>query len=261
MSTFKVIVTEEDPDVPGTGVFTASGLGNMGGIGIGILISVAVVAAVVVTAVIRRRRIYGYNSRKGGFKISNKTKKIGGLFSILLIASALVVPLAVGGKNAEQVFADEGETDLAITVDNVTLNVEVKSNGGASVAYSNQYIYIDSATTGGYTLAMYASSANLLPAGASTTPIPGLSGSGAMALANDTWGVALTNPGGDTSSAVWQAVPTTKETALLLKDTSSATAAGDNTEIFYGVKLTNATMADTYSTTINYVATAKVTTP
>ena len=259
MSTFKVVVTGEDLGVPDTGGFTAGGFGGMSGMWIGVSVAVLATIAVVVGIILRRRATRDYICQEDGFRISNKSKKIGGLFSILLL-SVLVVPLMVGGKNSGQVFADEGDTNLEIAVSDVVMYIETKV-GETSSQVTGQNVYVKSSTNNGYTLSMYALSKDLLPTAESNSPIAGLSGSGVTALLDNTWGVALSDSDGSVDAKVWHAVPTTEKTALVLKDVSVATAAGDKTEIYYGVKLTDETAADTYATTINYVATAKVNTP
>lgn len=262
MSTVRVVVTEADsPDVPGTGAFTAGDSGNMVGIGLMVAVILAAVGVMAVVVMRNRYRACRFMNKGKGFKLSDKGKKIGGLFSILLISATLIVPLTLGGNSTEQVFADEGETDLAITVGNTTIPVQLDNNR-ASMAYTNQFIYVNSAVSNGYNLVMYATTADLLPQDSSNeSVIHGLSGNGTMVLSDNTWGVALSNPAGDLESAVWQAVPTTKATALTLKDVSTSTADGDSTEIWFGTRVTNATKADTYQTTVNYIATANVTTP
>ncbi len=261
MSTVRVVVTEASPDVPGTGAFTESDSGSMVGVGAMIAIIAVVACAIIMVAMRNRHHAYRFASRSRSFKLSDKGKKIGGLFSILLISATLIVPLTLGGNNSEQVFAGEGESDLGITVDNTTIPVQL-DNSRASMAYTNQFIYVNSAVSNGYNLVMYATTADLLPQDSSNeSVIHGLSGSGTMVLSDDTWGVALSNPAGDLESAVWQAVPTTKATALTLKDVSTSTVDGDSTEIWFGTRLTNATKADTYQTTVNYIATANVTAP
>ena len=260
MNIVKLTVTDADPDVPGTGAFTADIVSGMGGIGIGVLIAVLIAGTVTMGVVLRKRAVRSYDGRKGGFRIGDKGKKIGGLFSILLLVTALAVPLATGGENVNQVFADEGDTELTITADNIDMTLKKKTNSVMNGQYSTSVI-INSSTTAGYVLGLYASSADLMPTTSGvTTKLSGLTGSTATTLSKNTWGVSLTEKP-NAADSVWYAVPTTKDSALILVNKTSGTEAGDSTDIVYGFSVGDDMDSGEYSTTITYVATANVTTP
>lgn len=260
MSTVRVVVTEADPDVPGTGAFTASDSGNM--VGVGLMVAVILVAVGVMAVVVMRNRYRAcrFMNKGKGFKLSDKGKKIGGLFSILLISATLIVPLTLGGNSTEQVFAGEGDTDLAITVRDVDLTLKKITDSVITGQYSTNVV-INTSTTNGYTLGMYASTADLLPSDSGiSTKFNGLTGTVATTLANDSWGVSLENKPAATD-AVWYAVPTSESSAFQIANKTSATVVGDSTDIVYGFVVSDNMEPGTYTTTINYVATANVTTP
>lgn len=261
MSTVRVVVTEADsPDVPGTGTFTASDSGNMVGIGLMVAVILAAVGVVAVAVMRNRYRACRFMNKGKGFKLSDKGKKIGGLFSILLISATLIVPLTLGGNSTEQVFAGGGDSDLTIVARDIDLTLKKIANSSITGQYSTN-VAINTSTTNGYTLGVYASTADLLPSDSSiSTKFKGLTGTAATALTDDSWGISLVdNP--KATDAVWYAVPTSESSAFQIANKTSATVPGDSTDIVYGFVVSDNMEPGTYTTTINYVATANVTTP
>lgn len=253
MSTVKVIVTsEEEIKVPDTGSFVFGDSGHFGGFGIGMMILTILIGAVTVAVVLRRRA-------HKSFKLGDKSKKITGLFVILLLSATLFIPLTIGEQKNDLVFADEGDTELSVTAGDTTINVELSAESTSKAVYAGQSVTVDASTVNGYTLSMYASSADLLPASSENeSKISGLSDDNAVSLANDSWGVALSNPSDSGKIGIWRVVPTTEADALVIRNVSSATPANDKSMVYYGVRVTDATKDDTYSTTVTYVATAKI---
>ena len=147
---------------------------------------------------------------------------------------------------AQAIFNEEGILSISTNSENFTADVDL-ADGGAFVSTS-QTISVDSATSHGYQLFISSSSAdyNELSLNGSTSSEASIVASDGtinepITLADNTWGYALT--GGEfganyapSSNSKWAGIPTLGSETLI-KNITTATAAGDSTTIYYGFNI------------------------
>ena len=163
------------------------------------------------------------------------------------------------------VIAEEdnnSENTLSITASS-TSKIDITLEDNPVFAYFKDTITVASSTEAGYTLtANIVGNAkdliNTTNEAASEAKISGLDSTSAQPLANNTWGLALTEPTSK-DDAVFYGVPTDGNTPFTIVNKDTATPENDTTDIYYGAYVTPDLPTGTYSgITIEYMATANV---
>ena len=255
-----------DTGTPDTGMFSAThsdgvnSLGNMIAPIIGISLVTLMLIAVIVKICKGRKQ-----KKNASFKIHSGRRLALRFGSVALVV--LIAAFAVIKYNEKQDFVKaEGlivDNELSLTTEDVSINVEL---GDEPVyAMSKSIVKVDTATLNGYTLMAYIDSdtADLKNEtnAKSGSKISGLESTYSQALGENTWGVALTSPGGF-DAPVFRGLPIGEKNAMTVKVTGSvATPANDITPLYYATYLVPGLDEGRYTgTTINYVAIANPTT-
>jgi hypothetical protein len=196
-------------------------------------------------------------------------KKTSLALASLAVAVSPVMASAASQNSNTTINATVNSVITAGTSSTVTLNIT--PTGSGVVTSASDTVTVSTNNVLGYNLTVADSDAttsltnggNTIVASAGTKTAP-------IALANNTWGIAVntgttgigTN-GFDASYAVennsgsstskWAGVPASGS-PMTLKSTSS-TATNDTTTVWYGAKVTSATPNGTYSDTVVYTAT------
>lgn len=186
-------------------------------------------------------------------------KKQGIIISTIILASISILSILSNKiPQDENTSAATGET-LSLSTTNINLNINREANREAYGVTPNT-ITVTNSTNHGYTMGMYASSTNLVLTNDSTKKISTIAVD-QKKLTPNTWGYSAVTPGNQ-DSEVWNAVPTTRSEATILKETILSTPANDTTTIYYGANLDSSLPDGTYSgVEINYFAIAKIVTP
>lgn len=191
--------------------------------------------------------------------------RFGALIGVLGVALAPVAASAVATSQSTTVSAVVGDTISMTTSGTVTINVIPTSGGSMSSASDTVSVSTNKST--GYTLTFadadatttLVNGANSIAADVGTQAVPSTS------LTTDRWGYRVDGVGGfgagptsaesnvASSTYKWAGVPATG-TPNTLK-TTAATASGDVTTVWYGVKATTANPSGTYSDSVTYTAT------
>ena len=203
-------------------------------------------------------------------RISQRT---GAWIAVASLAFVTVSPVIVSAAT------DTEETTISATVDatisvttSTTVSIALTPTGGGVVSSSNDTVSVSTNNSGGYNLTVEDSDAdtdlvngaNTFAASAGTKTVP-------IALANDTWGVAVASgttgigtngfdasytpaeSNNASSTSLWAGMPASGA-PMLLKSTTTV-ASNDTTSVWYAVKATTAQPAGTYTDTVTYTAT------
>jgi hypothetical protein len=206
------------------------------------------------------------------------------------ITKRRVLGLATAGLMMAPIFASSLTSAATTTVSSVvspaitafttsgTVNVNVSSASGVKQTVNTDTVTISTNDANGYTLTLQDSDAtvtlgsggNTIPAHSGTTTTPSL-----MSAAN-VWGFHIDNDGikwcssGTTCGSTFGTTLSTNQTAsATLKfaampasgspytiKTTSATASGDTTSVWYGVNVDPTQASGTYTDSVTYTATA-----
>ncbi|MBR6505750.1 hypothetical protein IKT18_02880, partial [Candidatus Saccharibacteria bacterium] len=157
-------------------------------------------------------------------------------------------------------IADISGNEETLTITTSDIEIDVDLNDTAVFAAGESIVTVDSATTAGYTLMAYVDSTTTDLTNetnkSSTSTITMLDSLEPVSLANNTWGVAITEPTTQ-ASAVFTGLPSTLDEAMTLKTVEGATTGGDKSTFYYGTYITPDLDYGTYSgVTITYIAIA-----
>ena len=255
----------EDPVVPDTGGDESETTPNTGMIttdnynsGMATPVIGGVVAILLMTIfIIVGAAIYHNKSKKSSSHKQSRRFLTVTTGLILLLTSFVVFGLLKSNDNHFSAHA-EGETrdpnSISITTNDVEINVEITDQPVYAMATST--VTVDAATEAGYTLSAYVENADLVSS-ESTDQVSSLAPSAsATKLADNTWGVSLTNPT-DQDSEVFVGLPTDISNPMTIKETTDATDAGDTTSLYFATYVTPDLDYGTYTgATIHYIAVA-----
>lgn len=239
---------------PNTGFFTSMNLEYASVVGGGVLIVLVVAISVLFGA---KRRSKSHVSMDGKRKLNFKNTIGGGLLFAFI---GLLIGI-VGNINSINTTSTTSAIvpAEALTVTAEDINLELVLGEGDPTAYkaTASKVTVSNPNESGYTLKAYTSGADLV-LNESDEGHPNkisMVGGNNVALADNTWGIALVNPV-DQSSLVWRNLSAIESEAITLKTTSSAS---DSTEtiIYYGAYVTDDLPHGVYTgVTINYIATS-----
>ena len=189
-----------------------------------------------------------------------------------LIASAISGVLIIGAPIAASAASDTATTTINATVGSVisissgpTVAISLTPTPGGVVTSASNTVTVSTNNTTGYTLTLANSDAtrNLVSGGNTITPHAGTQAS-PTALATNTWGYRVVGVGGfgaaaysaetnnGSSSSTWAGVPAAGSANTL--KTTAATASGDTTTVWYGVKADSTKPGGSYTDTVTYTA-------
>ena len=254
------VVAPGEANAPDTGILThtsniITGGSNTFYIGMGVITAIALI--VILPIIFARKGLF--KKPVSGFSVFSKKKLLPkilflALFSFGITFSVLdIAKHSASGTNATGSTASDDV--LTITTEDLEIDIELYDE---PVYKSGQTtVTVATGTEGGYTLSAYASAADLVNEKNSEGKISGLTASGLTTLTDNTWGFSLTAPESK-DSPTWQSLPTTAQDAFVIKSTTAATPANDQTTVYYGTYVTPDLPTGTYAGTINYVAVANV---
>ena len=252
MSKITVNLVDQGIAVPDTGQFTSTTGANGAVIGVGALLLLFAVIGIGIKLVNKNKahRIFSKNTK---FHIS-KAPIIG--LSVLIVALAGAGFAMFHGESSTgsvSAASDSGDT-LTIAVDDAELDIAPSADGAFGAVM--QAVKVTAPTEAGYTLGVYADSADLVNEEDKKSVIAGLEESAVnVALTANAWGFSLEKTE-DAATAVWSAMPSAGTGLAILKNTQTATAKDDTTNVYYGVNANTDLPLGKYSTVINYVAVA-----
>lgn len=189
-----------------------------------------------------------------------------------LVASAISGVLIIGAPIAASAASDTATTTINATVGSVisissgpTVAISLTPTPGGVVTSASNTVTVSTNNTTGYTLTLANSDAtrNLVSGGNTITPHAGTQAS-PTALATNTWGYRVVGVGGfgaaaysaetnnGSSSSTWAGVPAAGSANTL--KTTAATASGDTTTVWYGVKADSTKPGGSYTDTVTYTA-------
>ena len=180
--------------------------------------------------------------------------------------------LIIGAPIAASAASDTATTTINATVGSVisissgpTVAISLTPTPGGVVTSASNTVTVSTNNTTGYTLTLANSDAtrNLVSGGNTITPHAGTQAS-PTALATNTWGDRVVGVGGfgaaaysaetnnGSSSSTWAGVPAAGSANTL--KTTAATASGDTTTVWYGVKADSTKPGGSYTDTVTYTA-------
>ncbi|MBR2796014.1 BspA family leucine-rich repeat surface protein [Candidatus Saccharibacteria bacterium] len=240
--------------VPSTGANTQNYTKNKADVTLGLEAMLAVSITLMALFFLAGRFLKRQNT-KMFFK---KRKMAFGLMALALISGGVVfTALNYTEGSVQPAIAHGDENALNITTEdtNITINLE----DGPVYAVAPNTVKVNASTNNGYTLSVYTENSKLVADNGGVIESVDDS-SGLVVLGENTWGISLAEPEGH-EAATWQALPASQDAALIIKNTANATAANDETTIYYGVHVTPDLPEGVYeSGVINYVAVANAAT-
>ena len=238
--------------VPSTGANTQNNTKFDSNHVIGVEAAVTAVMAVAVLFFVTLRFLKRLDGKFG-------LKKIGfGLMVLMMATCGLVFGLLkLTESRVQPVVADAPSDTLSITTEDIDINIMLDDQPVYEVVANT--VRVNTPTDIGYTLSAYVENPRLVAeSGAGAIEMAGGISGETTVLAENTWGISLVEPESQ-EMATWQGLPTTRETALVLKETDNATLAGDETTFYYGAHVTPELPVGVYEGgVINYFAVAKV---
>ncbi len=240
-----------NPSVPNTGLFT-HGIGTPEATAIVSVVLALVIVSIVLTAYMHRRNkkagkvtklVHIIDSTKAVIK--SKKRISSGLAAIAFLVSAgTFIALAKNGVNAsegeEQATGDTNNSSLTVTESSQELTVEVSDSPVFAVLPVE--LTVEEAAVAGYTLTAFAEDTNLVSTTDNTNIIPMVAADEGelVALADNTYGLALDNKPTSKDNEVYTALSTNQDTPTVIKtiDDYSPTPANDKTTIYYGFYVT-----------------------
>lgn len=192
-----------------------------------------------------------------------KIKRIIPAFAAVAVAITPVVASAASQSANTTINATVNEVISISTSSTVTLSLTPTSGG--VVSSSSDTVTVSTNKTNGYNLTLAdADATTTLASGGNTITAHSGTFAAPTALTNGKWGYAVAAAGGfdasystetnaGSSTSLWAGVPATGS-AQTLKTTSS-TASGDTTTVWYAAKANSSQPNGTYSGTVTYTAT------
>ena len=244
------------PVVPNTGLFTH----GIGGPEATIITVSIVIVLAIVAAVLYYRKKHNKNSKANRIAETINAVKAKKKLSIPLAALALVVSLSTLTAllvNAGKSNTNAVEGGLTVTTTGEEKTIEV---GDSPVfAILPVELTVEEATEAGYTLTAYTNNTDLVSTtdGSKVIPMVAADEGELVALADNTYGLALDNKPASKDNEVYTTLSTNQDTPTVIKsiDDYSPTEAEDKTTIYYGFYITPDTPKGTYEgSEINYEA-------
>ena len=257
------------PVVPNTGLFT-HGIGGPEAT----IITVSIVAIIaIIAAVLYYKKKHSKDNTANKVDKAGKATKLAKTISTLktkkkasipLAALALVVSLGTltallvnAGKS--NTSAAEGDTENSLTVTESSEDLTIEVADEPVFAILPVELTVAEATEAGYTLTAYTDNTDLVSTTDNTKIIPMVAADEGelVALADNTYGLALDNKPASKDNEVYTALSTDQSNPTIIKsiDDYSETPAEDKTIIYYGFYITPDTPKGTYEgSAINYEA-------
>ncbi|MBR6505348.1 hypothetical protein IKT18_00690 [Candidatus Saccharibacteria bacterium] len=226
-----------------------------------LIASIGINILIVIVSIMVRRRLRRYKAKKerraNSSGAGRNLSMVVSSFLLLFVAAIVFGALKTNDSHFSASAADDEDPNaLSVTVDDVAINVELGDEPVYAMASST--VTIDAATAAGYTLSAYVENADLTQEGTSDKISSLAALEPATNLSDNTWGVALTSPE-DQDSEVFVGLPTDADSPMLIKETTSATPAGDATTLYYATYVVPGLSYGTYTgATIQYIAIANV---
>ncbi|MBI3889258.1 hypothetical protein HY312_01615 [Candidatus Saccharibacteria bacterium] len=186
---------------------------------------------------------------------------VGSTLAVALITSPAMVSAAFSPAN----------TTINATLDSVisistgtTVAIAVTPTAGGVVSSQSDTVSVSTNNTAGYRLTLSDADTNVnLVSGANNIAAHNGTFASPTVLAGNSWGYAVAGgnfsasyaaePSNPSSTSKWAGVPSSASPQQL--KTTAATASGDQTVVWYGVRATSAQAAGVYSDTVTYTAT------
>ena len=242
--------TPIDPVVPNTGLFT-HGIGGPEAT----IITVSIVAILaIVAAVLYYREKHNKNSKANKIVESINAVKVKKKLSIPLAALALVVSLSTltallvnAGKSNTSAVEGDTENSLTVTESSEDLTIEVADTPVFAVLPVE--LTVEEATEAGYTLTAFAANTDLVSTtdGSKVIPMVAADEGELVALADNTYGLALDNKPASKDNEVYTTLSTDADNPTFITDKDyEGTGENDKTTIYYGFYITPDTPKGTY---------------
>ena len=251
--------TPIDPVVPSTGLFTST---HGGGVDTIIVTSIVVILAIVAAIILSYRKKHNKDtetaakSRLAGIFSTIKSKK---QVSIPLAVLALVVSLGTLAAllvNAGKSNTNAAEGGLTVTTTGEEKTIEVGDTPVFAVAEVE--VTVAEETQAGYTLTAFTEDTDLVSTADDTKIIPMVAADEGelVALADNTYGLALDNKPASKDEEVYTTLSTDADNPTVITDKDyEETKENDKTTIYYGFYITPDTPKGTYEgSEINYTA-------
>ena len=271
-----------DPVAPNTGLFTSGTSGPEATIITAIsAVLILTIVAIIITSLLYRKQkksgkvtklVHLVDSTKAVLKF-NKHITTAIILLAILTSTGTFIALAKNAVNAsendEQATEDTNDSSLTVDVSSEELTIEVANEPVFAVLPVE--VTVEEATEAGYTLTAYTDNTDLvsttnpdniipmvtLPESSVETLEPSETAGELVALANNTYGLALEEKPTTKDEAVYTALSTDLSSPTILKaiDDYSSTPANDTTTIYYGFYITPDVPYGTYTgSTISYEA-------
>ncbi len=257
MSTQFTVTIKKPEDglvAPGTGVLTTpveinqapnANASSSGAAFISGVIILSFLAVVAVLFVLNRKK-----TKK--MQISKFKTTLGFTALILAVTGALALSLKHNYQETKPALAAGDENTLSIITSDVNLVAEV---GDVPVyTMAKDTVTVNSATKAGYILSAYVDKTDVvLPD--TEHKVAGLTNGKPSSLQDNTWGISLTEPT-SAEDEVFIGLPADPNDAFIIKNTTGATEANDQTTLYYSAYVTPDLPYGTYTgVTVTYLAT------
>ena len=204
--------------------------------------------------------------RESVFVRVRAVKAVGiGVVSGLLVFSLPIAASAAVSQSASTTVNATVNSVISIST-GATVSIALTPTASGVVSSASDTVTVSTNNSAGYvlTLANADATRNLVSGGNTIVPHTGTQAS-PTALASNTWGYRVVNTGGfgataysgetniGSSTSTWAGVPATGSANTL--KTTAATASGDTTTVWYGVKADSTKPGGTYSDIVTYTAT------
>lgn len=257
ISNFKVTITDSKGiSVPNTGAFTMENTGGviMVGLGIATVILVFLCALSIILTHHKAHRVVSQD--RNSMKLRSSKSMFIGFFAITLVTMSAIFAFVNSETEPHQVSAASSDA-LAIKTEDIILDITREGK----TAYSSvaNKITVNSGTSNGYTLGVYASDVDIVSTDDKEKVITSLpDASQSTTLSENTWGVSLVSPEDETSK-VWHTMPTSQNKMLTIKSSFNTTPENDATTVYYGALVNDELPSGNYAgPTINYIAIANI---
>ena len=185
-------------------------------------------------------------------QISKFKTTLGFTALILAVTGVLALSLEHNYQETKPALAAGDENTLSLTTSDVNLVAEVE--GAPVYAMAKDTVTVNSATKAGYTLSAYVDKTDVVLSG-TEYKVAGLTNSTPSSLRDNTWGISLTEPT-SAEDEVFIGLPVDPNDAFIIKNTTEATEANDQTTLYYNAYVTPDLPYGTYTgVTVTYLAT------
>ena len=243
-----------DPVVPNTGLFTSGTSSPEATIiaAISAVLILTIVAFVITSLLYRKQKKSGkvtklvhlVDSTKAVLK-SNKRITTAVILLAILTSTGTFIALAKNAVNAsesDEQSQTEGTNDSSLTVDVSSEELTIEVADAPVFAILPVEVTVEEATEAGYTLTAYANSTDLVSTTDSSKAIPMVAADEdeLVALANNTYGLALEEKPTTKDEAVYTSLSIDPEEPTILKSMPeyTPTEENDTTTIYYGFYIT-----------------------